>query len=222
MQAHALVTPRTARYYALAGDGPVGEVWVALHGYGQQAGRFLAAFEALAAPGRLVVAPEALSRFYTDAAHRHVGASWMTREDREAEIGDYTGYLDGVFEDAGARYEADPQTVRLVVLGFSQGAATAARWLAFSPLLAARPRRADRLVLWGSALPHDLGPEEARPWLSASDLTLVAGDADEYATPERVATTEAALREAGVPYRLVRYAGGHRIEPEVLKTLADG
>jgi len=221
MPAHAFPTTRTARYYTLGGEGPVAEVWVGLHGYGQLAERFLRPFEAVAAPGRLVAAPEALSRFY-DHAHEHVGASWMTREDREAEIADYVRYLDGVFADACLRCGADPHTVRLVVLGFSQGAATAARWLALSPLLAARVPRADRLVLWGADLPHDLDLAAVSPWLSAVGLVLVMGDADEYAGPERVAETERRLREADVPYHLVRYPGGHRVDPDVLKALADG
>jgi predicted esterase len=223
MQAHPLSTPRTARYYTLGGSaGPVAEVWVALHGYGQQAARFLRPFEAVAGPDRLVVAPEALSRFYTDGAHQHVGASWMTREDREAEIADYVAFLDGAFADACRRTGADPHAVRLVALGFSQGAATAARWLALSPLLAGQQPRAARLVLWGADLPHDLDLPAAHPWLSAVDLTLVVGDADAYATPERVAAMEARLREADVPYRLVGFPGGHRIVPAVLKALADG
>ena len=174
------------------------------------------------APGRLLVAPEALSRFYTDDDHRRVGASWMTREDREAEIDDYVRYLDGVLVDVCARHAADPHAVRLVVLGFSQGAATAARWLALSPRLAERTPRADRLVLWGAGLPHDLDLHDARRWLADADLTLVVGDEDAYATPERVADVEARLAAADVPYRLLRYPGGHRIERAVLTTLADG
>lgn len=226
MHAHALSTTRTARYYTLGGEdsvpdpAPVSSVWMVLHGYGQAATYFLRGFERMAAPGRLIVAPEALSRFCTDGTggpHERVGASWMTRESREAEIADYVRYLDGVL----AATCASTDTVRLVVLGFSQGAATAARWLALSPRLAARQPRADRLVLWGADLPHDLDLAAARPWLSAAALTLVVGDADAYTTPERVAAAEARLRAAEVPYRLVRFPGGHRIAPDVLEALAD-
>src|ERR1051325_10016453 len=50
---------------------------------------------------RRLVAPEGLSRFYLSerATERRVGASWMTREDRLAEIADYLGYLDAVYDD---------------------------------------------------------------------------------------------------------------------------
>lgn len=217
---HILSTPRSARYYTLGPDGGrADEVWVVLHGYGQAAARFLRRFEPLATPRRRIVAPEALSRFYLDDAHTRVGASWMTREDRDAEIADYVAYLDGVLAAAG---EPAADGARLVVLGFSQGAATAGRWLALSPRLARRAPRADRLIAWGADLPHDLDLAAARPWLSAVDLTLVVGDADPYATPERVAAIEGRLREAEVPYRRLRYPGGHRIEPDVLTSLADG
>src|SRR5690606_21324357 len=113
----------------------------------------------------------------------------------------------------------DLGAVRLVALGFSQGAATATRWLALSPRLTARCPRTDRLVLWGADLPHDLDFAAARAWLPAVDLTLAVGDHDEYATDERVAAMEERLRKAGVPYRLVRYAGGHRIAESVLRNL---
>jgi dienelactone hydrolase len=81
-----------------------------------------------------VVAPEALSRFYVDRGEpaagtpARVGATWMTREDREAEIADYVRYLDRALDAAAGRPGAAAPA--LGVLGFSQGAATACRWAA--------------------------------------------------------------------------------------------
>ena len=96
-----LAVRRTARVAVLGPEGPgVRELWYVLHGYGQLAAPFLEEFRAIDDGTRLIVAPEALSRFYEgDAKSRlhkdaRVGASWMTREDREAEIADYLGYLD--------------------------------------------------------------------------------------------------------------------------------
>ncbi|MDE3054320.1 MAG: phospholipase, partial [Gemmatimonadota bacterium] len=87
MAEHHLRVRRTARFHSLGEFGPgVREIWIACHGYGQLAGRFLRHFRAAAHPERLIVAPEALSRFYLDNALPHgpdarVGATWMTRED---------------------------------------------------------------------------------------------------------------------------------------------
>ena len=72
-------------------------------------------------------------------------------------------------------------------------------------------------MLWGGALPHDLDLAGADgEALRALRLTLVAGEADEFATPALLAEQEARLREAAVAYDVVRYAGGHRIDAGVL------
>ena len=92
---------RTARYFTLGpADGSPRQVWFVLHGYGQLASQFVRVFEPLDDGTRLIVAPEALNRFYLvgvdtmPAADRPVGATWMTREDRDNEIEDYIAYLD--------------------------------------------------------------------------------------------------------------------------------
>src|SRR2546425_9676771 len=78
------------------------------HGSGQLAARSLRHFEPLADGTRLVVAPEALSRFYLEdttvpAKERKVGATWMTRENRLSEIDDYVRYLDALHAEVFAR-----------------------------------------------------------------------------------------------------------------------
>ena len=65
VQEHHLTVTRTARYFTLGQPGPaLREVWVVCHGYGQLAEPFLAHFAEVTSPARLIVAPEALSRFY--------------------------------------------------------------------------------------------------------------------------------------------------------------
>ncbi len=222
MQEHTLAVYRTARY-VLLGDpaGPIEEVWMVCHGYGQLASYFLRHFRAIEAPHRLIVAPEGLSRFYVDDAsgsHQRVGASWMTREDRTAEIDEYVRFLDTVYTDVLTR--TGRVRARLTAFGFSQGGATVTRWLARSPMLGCPP--ADRLVLWGSTLPHDLDLAAEDRWLHETPLTLVVGNQDAYATPERMAEQEARLREAGIAHKTIRFDGEHRLDAEVLHGLAEG
>ncbi|MDT0630279.1 esterase [Rubrivirga sp. S365] len=221
MTVRQIAAVKTARYAVLGPeDGPVDEVWMACHGYGQLATYFARHFEGALRPGRLVVVPEALSRFYVTEGGRRVGervgASWMTREDREAEIADTVRYLDDVFVAACARADADPRAVRLGGMGFSQGTSTVVRWLAYSPLIQSRERRAGRLVLWGGALPHDLDLGEHAPWLNAADLRLVAGDRDSFATPGRILKEERRLTDAGVAYESTSFSGGHRLHDRLL------
>ena len=97
---------RAARYYTLGSAGRhLREVWLVCHGYRQLARRFLPRFAGLDDGTRMIVAPEGLSRFYLrDSASRHgeevpVGATWMTREDRENEITDYVAFLNGVMDE---------------------------------------------------------------------------------------------------------------------------
>src|SRR3546814_5982443 len=97
---HSITVPRTARYYTMGEpqDQPR-ELWYVCHGYAQLGSRFIRRFAPLDDGTRLIVAPEALSRFYLEVkgrthAESPVGASWMTREDRLSEIDDYVAYLD--------------------------------------------------------------------------------------------------------------------------------
>jgi predicted esterase len=218
VEGHLRVT-RTARYWSAGGGDEVEELWVVLHGYKQLARRFLRRFEPIADEGRWVVAPEGLSRFYTDPQPgRHgpasaVGASWMTREDRENEIQDYVAYLDQLREHLSRGASA---RLRVVVLGFSQGVATACRWLT-------RGRtRAHRLILWGDFLPPDLDLREAAARLAGTDVVLVRGDTDAVLTDARLrAEEEARVSEGGIELRLVTYPGGHEIDVGVLGMLTD-
>jgi predicted esterase len=219
MREHHLVVSRTARYATLGpDDGGARDVWFVLHGQGQLAARFLQHFAPLDDGRRLLVAPEALSRYYVDrpraggGAAPRIGACWMTREDRESEINDYVSYLDAL---AARLFERAPAgEVRVTVLGFSQGAATATRWVA----LGRAP--AHRLVCWGGALAHDVALGAGGAGLRGARLTLVAGTRDELATPDAVAAEQERLRALGVPFDVLEYDGGHHIDAATLAALA--
>lgn len=205
MQEHHLPVARTARYFTLGSADAPRDVWFVCHGYGQLAARFLERFRPIERADRLIVAPEGLSRFYlTDSpAERRVGASWMTREDRISEIADYIGYLDALYQ------AVVPATAPVTVLGFSQGSATACRWVEMTS------RRFDRLIVWGGEIPPDVDPVR----LAGTRLTLVYGDRDEYFTPKIVTATQERLRNGPVDYELVPFAGGHEIDEGTLKRL---
>lgn len=208
MQEHRLSVTRSARYFTLGTAGPgVREWWLVCHGYGQLAARFLKPFSAIDDGARLIVAPEGLSRFYSDPQHpERVGASWMTREDRLAEIEDYLRYLDAVH----AEITRGEGPARVVVLGFSQGVATACRWVARGSAPVAR------LVAWGGELP----PELDLSALGRGRLTLVCGRADPLITPKIFARDRARLDAAGVTYDVHEFAGAHELPEAELVTVA--
>ena len=132
----------------------------------------------------------------------------MTRVDREHEIEDYVAYLDALY--ARVIEEAKP-FVR--VLGFSQGVATAARWVALGGA------RIDQLICWGGTLPNEIDLAHLARSLS-SPLRLVVGEKDAFAKPDVVTREEERLRAAGVEYELTRFPGGHVLNRAVLSDLA--
>jgi predicted esterase len=219
-QRHIQVS-RSARYAVMGSfDGPLSEVWMVCHGHGQLAARFLSRFLPLQRDDRLFIAPEALSRYYLtplQAAphpqHAAVGATWMTSEDREFEIEDYVRYLDSVHDEIFSIVAREK--VRLWVLGFSQGTATVARWVARGKV------DPDRVVLWAGLLPPELDAESATKLARRAPLALVLGRNDEFARPELVASQEARLKELRVPYETIRFDGGHEVVPDTLRSLAD-
>jgi predicted esterase len=212
---------RSARYAVMGSfDGPLSEVWIVCHGQGQLAARFLSRFLPLERDDRLIIAPEALSRYYVtppkggpNPVNAPIGASWMTREDREREIEDYVRYLDSLHDEIFSHVARE--RVRLWVLGFSQGTATAARWVARGKV------DPDRVVLWSGLLPPELNAGSAASLARQAPLTVVFGRNDEFASSELIAAQEARLKELGVPYETIRFDGGHEIVPDTLRSLAE-
>ncbi|HEY8164868.1 MAG TPA: hypothetical protein VIF83_04865 [Gemmatimonadaceae bacterium] len=216
---HQINVGRTARYYTLGEPtSSVSDVWFVCHGYGQSAQEFIAQFEPIAAKSRLIVAPEALSRFYltgTTGFHgpeARVVASWMTREDRENEIADYVAYLDDVY--AKIFESVDRNSVRVTVLGFSQGGATANRWVTRGK------SKADRLIMWGSLLATDSDLNQAAQFFRHVELTIVYGTRDQFGNREMIDKYEKLLKQHGIPYTLRNFEGGHRMDRETLASLA--
>jgi predicted esterase len=213
MEEHRLTTTRRARYYTSGGDHAT-DVWIVCHGFGQLAAPFARPFARLASSRRRIVAPEALNRFYLETgpggshATARVGTTWMTREDRDNEIADYVDWLDAVHA------AAVPQGARVTALGFSQGVATAARWVAFGR------SRVDRLVLWAGALPPDLDLALLTQRLEQRPLVLVHGTSDEYGSWVEAEDMRARLAAAGLSVEELTFEGGHRLDDAVLDHLA--
>lgn len=210
-----IAVAKTARLYLLGEPGAVHDVWIACHGYGQLARKFIRSFESISAPGRLIAAPEGLHRFYLDpppapASQRRVGATWMTREDRETDIRDYVAYLDRVVEHvAGTR-----TTARVRAFGFSQGCATAFRWATMGAT------RMDELILWSGEVPPDVDMQLAADRLRQTRITIVVGQHDELAPAAVVQRQVDRLKAAGLSAELLEFDGGHEIDPDTLEQLA--
>ena len=219
---HHLSVPRTARYYVIGQSGAesddgVRDLWIVCHGYGQLASAFVTPFEKIAAPWRRIVAPEALSRFYLDSSRKvgdpepRIGATWMTREDREHEIADQVSYLDALLDRVRP---PNASSARLRVLGFSQGVATVVRWLD-------RGRaRADEIILWAGAFPPDVDVAKFAERIGRASVVLVVGTRDELTPWAGADVALGRLQSAGVAARLITFDGGHRLDHATLASIA--
>lgn len=214
-----LTTPRTARCIVRGQDDPavVQELWFVLHGYAQLAAGIADGVGAIDDGTRLIVAPEGLSRFYDApslSSHKdaRVGASWMTREDRLEEIADMLNWLEVARGHFAASLGRD---VPVTVLGLSQGAAAAARWVASGRV------QAERLIIWAASLPPevDLGPGSP---LRRGRMLVVMGNRDRFISAEQVAAERARLDSAAFPYEFMEFDGGHRLDDDTLRRIVAG
>jgi len=209
---------KTARYYMLGEPGPyVQDLWFVCHGYGQGAEEFLESFRSMHSLRRLVVAPEALNRFYLQGANGNVGASWMTRHDRENEIADYIGYLDALYLEIMKQLSAAGLSdgLRITLLGFSQGTATAVRWA----VQGACP--VQQLILWGGELAHDLDFKQAKEKLKKIELTIVYGDRDPIVRFSHLEKQLEVLASHHINYEVIRFRGSHVIDAATLADIVD-
>ena len=211
---HHLTVARTARYQQLGElSDRTRRVWFVCHGYGQLAEYFVRHFAFLTEnqADTVVIAPEGLSRFYLQGNGGRVGASWMTRDDRLAEIDDHIGFLNQL---AALVLAKCPAEVEITVLGFSQGTATVGRWLTraiFRPV---------HLILWAGGFPNDIAADAARKLLASLRLSLVIGTADEYISVAEATEQQQQLVQLGAAPNLVVFEGRHELSRAVLESLA--
>lgn len=212
IQRHERETPRTVPWFMIGAPERAHTFALLLHGLGQRAARVAEQLAPAAAPGVCLVVPEALSRALPHPGAERAGASWSTGEDAEADLVDNMRYLDGLADELLTR---TPEGARRLLLGFSQGGMTVARWLA------RRPRAWDRVVLWGSAIPDDVDPMRLRAGLGETELVVAIGDDDRFVTPERLERARGALDALHPGWRAHHHAGGHEMSAEVLAELLE-
>jgi predicted esterase len=209
LRANKSETTKTARVFTAGNLENPTKIWIVCHGYGQLADYFIQKLEALDNGRNLLVAPEGLHRFYTKGFSGRVGASWMTKEEREDDISDYISWLSKVYQD----YAVPHSGAKIILLGFSQGGATVSRWLEKSG------KTIDYLILYASTFPVDVVPSGNFGTYIKKKIFFVLGTKDEFINAEEKEKQIKALRESGKPVELLSFDGGHEIDPLVLKEL---
>ncbi len=181
-----------------------------LHGYGQLAKYFIQKFDKIVELGYNVVAPEGLHRFYLKGNSGRVGASWMTKENRELDIANYISYLNEVYRQVKKQKKWN----KIVVLGFSQGVATAFRWVADGQI------KPNQLLICSGMIPPDVNLEENSAVFDSIDMTYFTGKQDPFRTEEAVVSFQARLKSFNHPIEVIEFDGVHEVNvDEVLKFL---
>lgn len=184
-------------------------VWFVFHGIGFLSRYFLKYFRELPPNDNYIIAPQAPSKYYLNGAYKHVGASWLTKENTEVSTENVLNYMDGVIEA-----ESIPEHCKKFVFGFSQGVSIAMRWVAL------RKITCDHLVLYAGGIPPELTRNDFDFMPQDSRVTHISGDSDEYLTPERLVKERDKISLLfGEKAEHILFSGGHEVKMELINSL---
>ncbi len=198
---------KTAFYHSLGDVKTAKKIWFVLHGYGYLAEYFIKKFNPILNDETAIIAPEGLSKFYLNGVgfDGRIGASWMTKDNRETEIKDYINYLNQLYHSI--INENEVADVKINVVGFSQGVATASRWIANQQV------KIDNFILWASSFAEDV---DLQLLAEQAKLFTLFGDDDEYISTEKIDQYETLLKAKNIDCKFIRFAGKHTIPEQVL------
>ena len=182
-------------------DNQSDKVLVVLHGYGQLARYFIKKFDHLI--GYDILAIQAPNLFYINGFNGRVGANWMTKENREEAIDTQQRILDAVAGFVSEKYQS------ISLCGFSQGAATASRWVMWEVI------NFEKVMLYGG----EIAPESYNYFKHhlPKNIKYVVGKDDEFYSEEKVVAYQKKLDSVGVLLKLQSVVGKHSVDKQVVK-----
>lgn len=185
-------------------------VWIAFHGLGYLSRYFAKYFKHLNPEENFIIIPQAPSKYYQGSNFKHVGASWLTKENTQAETKNVLKYVDAVWE------KEKPEVIpNFIVMGYSQGVSIAARWLA------SRKIQCDYLLLHSGGIPVELKADEFDYLSSETQVTYLYGNNDPYITEAK--KTEEQLKGTalfGNNLKITVFEGVHEVNTAFLQQIA--
>ena len=172
---------------------------VCLHGYGQLIEYFSAKFSTLMKQYSFLF-PEGMHRFYLKGNSGRVGASWMTKEDRLLDIHDNMRWLSQLIKEVKKKHHYR----NIVLLGFSQGGATALRLYHHLP-----EGFFSKLIIWANDFPEDMKDKTVY-----GPSFYVLGDQDEFIFGERA--KKIVFQYLEKDFKLIEFNGQHTIHDSTL------
>lgn len=185
-------------------------IWIVFHGIGFLSKFFLRYFDDLEPEKNYIIAPQAPSKYYLKNEYKHVGASWLTKENTKQETLNLFNYINAVLV-----HENIPTNCNITVLGFSQGVSIALRYLTHAHL------KCNKLVLYAGGIPVEVNKNDLT-YLATfnTEIVSIIGSKDEYLSPERlVAEREKLDLIFGNKVNFINFDGGHEMRKEIINSL---
>lgn len=183
-------------------------VWVVLHGIGYLSRYFIKYFKDLEPDANYIIAPQAQAKYYLNNEYRHVGASWLTKENTEPEIENVLNYLEEIYTA-----EALQNAPRLIILGYSQGVSVATRWIARNKV------ECSQLILCSGKVPQELKTEDFK-FLRETNITFIYGTQDEYLKEGIIEVEEERLKEIfELNLEIKSFIGGHELNLDLIRKI---
>ncbi len=148
-------------------------VWFVCHGMGYLSRYFIRYFKGLNTKENYVIAPQAQSKYYMTPQFKHVGASWLTRENTQVETQNIMTYFDSIIEK-----EQISEDKNLIILGYSQGVSVAMRYVAKKQI------QCSQLIMHSGGIPKELTQQDFEFFTGESKL--IYGTNDEYLNEQRI------------------------------------
>ena len=183
---------------------------LAVHGWGQNAKRFIRDFKPLQDRNILIIVPQGPHQFYLDPGIKKVGFNWLSAYEKENSINDINHYFASLIQSVGENTPFDKN--RIFLLGFSQGVSMASRF-AVSGLV-----QPTGLICCGADLAPDVA--EKLPQVSPYPVYLAHGQDDQLIPREKLEEAEAGYKALNFPYIIDDYEGGHEITPDLVERIA--
>lgn len=184
-------------------------VWFVCHGMNYLSRYFLKYFNELNADENYIIAPQAQSKYYIPPNFKHVGASWLTKENTFKETENVMRYFDAIFEA-----ENIPNTLNLIVLGYSQGVSVALRYIA------KRKLKCTQIAILSGGIPKELVANDFK--FSNAKVSLIYGKNDEYLNEDRMHIEKnRALELFGNAVNIIAFEGIHEVRKELINNLVD-
>ncbi|HLW15043.1 MAG TPA: hypothetical protein VKX30_06060 [Flavobacteriaceae bacterium] len=184
-------------------------IWIVFHGMGYLSRYFIRYFRTLDAKTNYIIAPQAPSKYYQDSTFKHVGASWLTRENRELETDNVLAFVQSVWEN---EIQSAP-SCRVFVLGYSQGVSIATRWVAKYKI------DCQHLILHSGGIPEELKKKDFDHLNKDSQTLYLYGDKDPYITEARKTEEQIKGNKLFDNLKIEVFEGKHEVYPAIFPSL---